>query len=352
MELKIELTTQPKAKPQGPLGFGRYFTDHMFLMNYTEGQGWHDARIVPYHSLSLDPAAMVLHYGQAIFEGMKAYRRPDGSIQFFRPKDNLRRYNKSADRLCIPNIDVDEVYGYLCRLIDIEKDWVPSGEGESLYIRPFAISTDPFLGVRVANEYLFAIILSPVANYYEEGIHPVRIFVENDYVRSVRGGMGFAKAAGNYACSLIADHTAKKYGCAQVLWLDGVHRKYIEEVGSMNILFVINGKLITPSLEGSILAGITRDSILKLAAHLGYECEERQISIEEVFAAHDNGTLTEVFGSGTAAVVSPVGALVWGDREITIGDGGIGPVTQRLYDELTGIQFGKKQDPMGWTMPL
>jgi len=349
MTLKVIKSENLKKKPEGPLGFGRHFTDHMFIMNYTAGKGWHDARIIPYEDLKLDPAAMVFHYGQAIFEGLKVYRRPeDGELQFFRIKDNLARFNRSADRLCIPNIDVDFVYDCIKELVTLEKDWVPSEYGQSLYVRPFAICTDPFLGVRVGDNYLFMVILSPVANYYAEGIHPVKILVENEYVRSVRGGMGFAKAAGNYACSLIADATAKKYGCAQVLWLDGVERKYIEEVGSMNILFVINDTLITPSLDGSILGGITRDSILKLAASMGMKVEERKISIQEVIEAHANGTLQEVFGSGTAAVVSPVGTLVWDGKEYTIADGGIGKVTQKLYDELLGIQYGTKADPFNW----
>lgn len=352
MTLKIIASENTKKKPEGPLGFGRYFTDHMFMMNYKEGKGWHDARIVPYQPLCLDPAAMVFHYGQAIFEGLKVYRNPDGELQFFRIMDNLNRFNRSADRLCIPNIDTEFVLGCIKQLVELDKAWVPTEYGQSLYVRPFAIAADPFLGVKVAESYIFMVILSPVANYYAEGIHPVKILVENEYVRSVRGGMGFAKAAGNYACSLIADATAKKYGCSQVLWLDGVERKYIEEVGSMNILFVIDGKLVTPSLDGSILAGITRDSILKLASSMGIPVEERKISIQEVAEAHAKGTLSEVFGAGTAAVVSPVGTLIWEGKEYTIGDGGIGPVTQKLYDELTGIQYGIKPDPMGWITKL
>lgn len=354
MELTIQKATALKEKPQDEsnLGFGQIFTDHMFMMNYTEGQGWHDARIVPYGDFALDPAAMVLHYGQAIFEGMKAYRNPDGNIQLFRPMDNLRRFNRSAERLCIPAIDCDFVLDALRQLIRMEQDWVPHTAGTSLYIRPFAVATDAHLGVHVAHNYIFAIILSPVGAYYAEGLKPVRIFVENEYVRSVRGGMGFAKAAGNYACSLIADHEAQKKGCAQVLWLDGVERKYIEEVGSMNIMFKIGGKIVTPPLRGSILAGITRDSVLKLAKQLGIEAEERPISIQEVFDAHANGTLEEVFGTGTAAVISPVGALIWGDREIVINNNEIGPTTQLLYNTLTGIQYGTVEDKQNWVLPL
>lgn len=354
MELTIQKAAKLKDKPQdeSKLGFGTLFTDHMFLMNYTEGQGWHDARILPYADFSLNPAAMVLHYGQAIFEGMKAYRNPDGGVQLFRPMDNLKRFNRSAERLCIPAIDCDFVLDALKTLVELEKDWVPHSQGTSLYIRPFAVATDPHLGVHVSNTYLFAIILSPVGAYYAEGLKPVKIFVENEYVRSVRGGMGFAKAAGNYACSLIADHEAQKKGCAQVLWLDGVERRYIEEVGSMNIMFKLGGKIVTPPLRGSILAGITRDSVLKLARQLGLETEERPISIDEVFAAYENGTLEEVFGTGTAAVISPVGGLIWGDREIVINHNEIGPTAQLLYNTLTGIQYGTVEDKQSWVLPL
>ncbi|MBQ9988324.1 MAG: branched-chain amino acid aminotransferase [Clostridia bacterium] len=353
MALRIELTNNPKAKPdESALGFGKYFTDHMFIMDYTEGIGWHDERIVPFGPLAMSPAAMVLHYGQAIFEGLKAYRRPDGKIQLFRPMENLNRFNRSADRLCIPRIDTEMVFNCLTKLLEIEADWVPHSAGTSLYIRPFAVAMDPVLGVHVANTYHFMIILSPVGNYYAEGLKPVRILVEDEYVRAVRGGMGFAKAAGNYAVSLIADHTAKAHGCAQVLWLDGVERKYIEEVGSMNIFFKINGQLITPALQGSILGGITRKSVLELAGKMGFDAVERQISIDEVLQAHADGTLEEVFGTGTAAVISPVGHLVIGDKEYRIADGEMGPCASAIYDKLTGIQFGKLEDEMDWTVVL
>lgn len=354
MQLTIQKTQCPKAKPQdeSKLGFGRLFTDHMFMMNYTEGQGWHDARIVPYGAFDMDPAAMVLHYGQAIFEGMKAYRRPDGQIQLFRPMENLRRFNRSAARLCIPAIDEEAVFGYLQELIKLEQDWVPHSEGTSLYIRPTAVAMDPQLGVHVSKTYVFFIILSPVGAYYAEGLKPVKILVEDEYVRSVRGGMGFAKAAGNYACSLIADSTAQAHGCAQVLWLDGVERKYIEEVGSMNIFFKIGGKLITPPLGGSILGGITRKSVLELAPKLGYEVCEDRLSIQDIFEAQQNGTLEEVFGTGTAAVISPVGGLVWEDKEIAINGGEMGPCAEAIYNALTGIQFGTQPDSMGWTVVL
>ena len=354
MELTVEKTSCPKPKPQdeSKLGFGKIFTDHMFLMNYTEGRGWHDARIVPYAPFSMDPASMVLHYGQAIFEGLKAYRKPDGTVQLFRPMENLLRFNRSARRLCIPEIDVDFVYECMKTLLKMEEDWVPKSPGTTLYIRPFAIATEAALGVHVAESFLFSIILSPVGNYYAEGLKPVKILVENEYVRAVRGGMGFAKAAGNYAVSLIADHTAHESGCAQVLWLDGVERKYVEEVGSMNIFFKIGGKLVTPALQGSILGGITRMSVLELAPTLGCEVEERPITIDEVYAAYKDGTLEEVFGSGTAAVISPVGALIWKDEEIQVADGQMGPCAGSIYKKLTDIQFGLCPDDMGWTVAL
>ncbi len=354
MQLTIQKANQLKDKPEdeSKLGFGEIFTDHMFLMNYTEPVGWHDPRIIPFSDFSIHPAAMVLHYGQAIFEGLKAYHTPRGTLQLFRPMANLERFNRSAQRLCLPAIDCEFVLDCLQQLIVLEKDWVPHTPGTSLYVRPFAFATDAHLGVHVSHTYTFCIILSPVSAYYAEGLKPVRIFVENEYVRSVRGGMGFAKAAGNYACSLIADHEAQKKGCAQVLWLDGVERKYIEEVGSMNIFFKIGGTLVTPPLRGSILGGITRDSVLKLAKQLGMPVEERLLSIDEVFEAHEKGTLEEVFGTGTAAVISPVGGLIWGDREIEINHNEMGPAAATLYETLTGIQYGTVDDLQGWVYPL
>ena len=354
MDLKILKTQNPKAKPmnENELGFGRIFTDHMFIMEYTEGIGWHDARIQPYQNLALDPAAMVLHYGQAIFEGLKAYRNPADKIQLFRPMDNMARFNRSAARLCIPDIDEAFVLDALKQLIALDIDWVPKSPGTSLYIRPTGVSSDPFLGVRVSNNYLFYILLSPVGNYYAEGLKPVKILVENQYVRAVRGGMGYAKAAGNYACSLIADATAKKHGCAQVLWLDGVERRYVEEVGSMNIFFKIDGELITPPLEGSILGGITRDSIIQLARKKGMAVSERRLAIEDIIAAQQSGKLEEIFGTGTAAVISPVGSLVYGEDTYQVADGQMGAAALDLYDTLTGIQTGRLPDDMGWILPL
>ena len=345
-------TLKQKPTDESRLGFGSIFTDYMFCMNYDEGQGWHDPRVEPVHEISLHPSAMVFHYGQEIFEGLKAYRRADGGINLFRPTANFERMNKSAERLSIPHFDVDVVLEGLLKLVEIEKDWVPHTPGTSLYIRPTIIATEPQLGVHASKSYLFYIILSPSGSYYAQGLEPVGIYVEDKYVRAVRGGVGFTKTGGNYAASIKAGEIAHERGYAQVLWLDGVEQKYVEEVGSMNMMFKIGGKVITPMLNGSILAGITRDSILKLAAKMGIPTEERRLAIAEVFEAADNGTLEEAFGTGTAAVVSPVGELMWGDRKIIISDGKIGELTQKLYDTLTGIQYGRIPDEMGWIVKV
>ena len=354
MDIKITKTTSPKAKPQKgeKLGFGKIFTDHMFMMNYTEGKGWHDARIVPYGNISLDPSAMVFHYGQEMFEGLKAYRGADDKIYLFRPDMNAKRANASNERLCIPEIPEEMFVEAVKAVVDVDRDWVPSEEGTSLYIRPFVIATDEFLGVAPSKTYLFIVILSPSGAYYESGLAPVGIWIEDDYVRAVKGGMGFAKTGGNYAASLIAQVKAHDSGYSQVLWLDGVERKYIEEVGAMNIFFKIGGKVVTPMLNGSILPGITRNSIIHVCKSWGYEVEERRISVDELVAAAKDGTLEEVWGTGTAAVVSPVGKLRYVDDVMTIGDGGIGELTQKLYDELTGIQWGKREDPYGWRVTV
>lgn len=349
--IKVELTSTPKKKPvdQTKLSFGNVFTDHMFLMNYDTGEGWHNPRIVPYGPLQLDPAAMILHYGQEVFEGMKAYKTKDGRILLFRPDQNFKRMNISNERLCIPPIDEKFAVEALTKLIDVEKDWIPSIENTSLYIRPFIIATDPHLGVHPANHFLFIIILSPVGAYYPEGINPVKIYVETKYVRAVVGGMGFTKTAGNYAASLKAQDEAEKQQYTQVLWLDGVERKYIEEVGTMNVFFKINGEIVTPVLQGSILGGITRKSSIELLKSWGMAVSERRISIQEIEQAADAGILEEAFGTGTAAVISPIGELKMGDKKMIINNGKIGSVSQRLYDELTGIQWGKLEDKMGWT---
>ncbi len=354
MEIKVTKTTAPKAKPQKgeKLGFGHIFTDHMFIMNYTEGKGWHDARIEPYSNISLDPSAMVFHYGQEMFEGLKAYRGEDDTVYLFRPDMNAKRANASNARLCIPEIPEDIFVDAVKALVDIDRDWVPSDEGTSLYIRPFVIATDEFLGVAPSKTYLFIVILSPSGAYYESGLAPVGIWIEDEYVRAVKGGMGFAKTGGNYAASLAAQVKAHEEGYSQVLWLDGVERKYIEEVGAMNIFFKISGKVVTPMINGSILPGITRNSIIQVCKSWGYEVEERRISVDELVSAAKDGTLEEVWGTGTAAVVSPVGKLRYVDDVMNIGGGGIGELTQKLYDELTGIQWGKKDDPFGWRVEV
>ena len=353
-EIRVEKTTAPKAKPTdaAKLGFGNSFTDHRFIRYSDEGEGWHDPRIVPYGPLALDPAAMCLHYGQEVFEGMKAYRTPEGRVVLFRPEKNMARLNLSNDRLCIPLID--EAFGVeaVKKLVELDQDWIPSGEGTALYIRPFIISVDPHVGVHPAHHLLFIVILSPVGAYYPEGINPVKIYVERNYVRAVKGGMGFTKTAGNYAASLKAQDEAEKQGYTQVLWLDGVERKYIEEVGTMNIFFKINGEIVTPALQGSILGGITRMSCIELLRSWGYTVTERQLALAEVEEAAHNGTLEEAFGTGTAAVISPVGELKIDEEKIIINQNQIGPVAQKLYDTLTGIQNGRVPDPYGWVVPV
>lgn len=353
-EIKIQKTTHPKPKPdQNNLGFGNYYTDHMFILDYTEGKGWHDPRVVPYAPLELDPATMVLHYAQAAFEGLKAYRTPDGRILLFRPYDNARRMNSSNERLCMPTIDPEFFVKAIKTVVEVDKDWIPSAEGTSLYIRPFTFATEPHLGVHPSHTYKFMIILSPVGAYYPEGIDPVKIYVEQNYVRAVKGGLGFTKAAANYAASLKAQQEAEEKGYTQVLWLDGVEKKYIDEVGTMNVFFIIDGEVITPTLEGgSLLPGHTRDSAVQLLKHWGMKVSERRLSIDEVYSASAAGKLEEAFGTGTAAVISPIGELNWDGNVIAINDGKTGPVATRIYDTLTGIQWGKIPDPFGWTMEI
>lgn len=353
-EITIERTQHPKQKPtdQTRLGFGNYYTDHMFLMNYDEGKGWHDPRIVPYGPIELDPAAMCLHYGQEVFEGLKAYRTEDGRILLFRPDRNMARLNSSNERLCIPAIDEAFAVEAIKKLVSVDQDWIPTAEGTSLYIRPFIFATEAQVGVHPAQELLFAIILYPVGAYYPEGLNPVKIYVEDKYVRAVRGGMGYTKTGGNYAASLKAQDEAEKVGYTQVLWLDGVERKYIEEVGTMNVFFVIDDEIVTPELQGSILPGVTRMSCIELLKKQGYKVSERRLSIEEVAEAADAGKLKEAFGSGTAAVISPIGELKWDEKVMTINNGEIGTISQHLYDTLTGIQWGKLPDPYGWTVEV
>ncbi|NLO84019.1 MAG: branched-chain amino acid aminotransferase [Clostridiales bacterium] len=355
MNVQMTLSNSLKAKPtdESKLGFGQIFTDHMLMINYTEGQGWHDARVVPYQNLSLDPSCQVLHYGQEIFEGLKCYRTENGEFNLFRPTENFNRMKRSAERIGMAQLPVEEAMEGLLALLSADKEWTPHQEGTSLYIRPTMIATDAFLGVSASKTYLFYIILSPSGAYYASGLAPVGIYVEDELVRAVRGGVGFAKTGGNYAASILASVNAKKNGYAQVLWLDGVQQRYIEEVGAMNMMFVYEGKrIVTPALNGSILPGITRDSVLKLGAKLGYEVEETHMDINDVIADIKSGKLTEAFGTGTAAVVSPVDKICFKGEEIAIGKGGIGEVTQKLYDTLTGIQFGTTEDTMDWIVKV
>ncbi len=347
--INVTLTKNPKAKPaDGKLGFGKYFTDHMFVMNYDKGKGWHSARIEPYAPISIEPSALVFHYSQTIFEGLKAFKDDGGNITLFRPRDNFERMNRSANRLCIPQFNIDTVMEGLDKLVRTDKEWIPKSEGTSLYIRPFIIAVDPFLGVKVADSYIFFIILSPVAAYYSHGFAPVSLYVENFYTRASEGGTGEAKCGGNYAASLIAGNKAKELGYDQVLWLDAKNKKFIEEVGSMNMFVVIGGEVLTSSLDGTVLNGITRNSIIKLLKDSGYKVTERKISIEEIIKAQESGKLDEAFGTGTAAVVSPVGKLSFNGKDYTVGDGNTGKITAMLYDKLTGIQKGKYPDKFGW----
>ncbi len=353
MQLKIKNADTLKEKPEDTkLGFGTLFTDHMFNMDYNPDQGWHNPRIEPYQPILMDPATAVLHYGQAVFEGLKAYRTDSGKIQLFRPKDNFSRMNRSCRLVCIPKFDEALALDSLKELLKLEERWVPSLFETSLYIRPTVIATDPFLGVRESFTYRYFVILSPVGVYYPEGFNPIKIWVTHDHVRAVSGGVGEAKTPANYAASLYAGAQAHKKGYTQVLWLDGIERKYLEEVGSMNIFFVIDDEIITPKLQGSILPGITRDSVIKLAKHWNLKLSERRISIDELISAHGTGNLQEIFGSGTAAVISPVGEIKYGEQNLIIGDGKVGPISTRLYKALTDIQYGKSEDPMGWVEPV
>lgn len=353
MDIRITKTAAPAARPDaGTLGFGKYFTDHMFMMDYDAGQGWHDARIVPFAPLTLTPAAAVFHYGAEVFEGLKAYRTADGNVQLFRPIDNMRRMNDSAERIGLPQFDEQDGMQALLALVDLDRDWVPAADGTSLYLRPFLIATDPSLGIHTIEHALFCIIASPSGSYYKEGINPVRIMIETADVRAVRGGTGYAKCGGNYAAANRAGARAEQLGYSQVLWLDGVERKYVEEVGSMNVMFKIAGTVVTPKLTGSVLPGITRRSCIQLLQDWGVPVEERLLPVDELMDALQACTLEEAFGCGTAAVVSPIGELRYGDVQMQVGGGRIGALTQRLYDELTGIQYGRRPDPHGWVCPV
>ncbi len=353
MNITVTKTTNPKEKPQMEnLPFGKYFSDHMFMMNYDEGQGWHDPRIVPYAPLELDPSAMVFHYAQEVFEGLKAYKDKQGHVRLFRPDKNFARLNVSNERLAIPQIDEELCLEGLKQLVELDRDWIPEQAGASLYIRPFIIATDPYLGVRPSESYLFLIICSPSGLYYPEGLAPVKIYVEDSYVRAVRGGTGFTKTGGNYAGSIRAQVIAHEKGYSQVLWLDGVEQKYIEEVGSMNIFFKIDGEVVTPALNGSILSGITRMSTIELLKKWGVPVSEKRISIQEVADAYDAGKLEECFGTGTAAIISPVGELRWEDKVMHINNNQIGEVTHRIFNAITDIQTGDAEDEMNWVVKV
>ncbi len=348
-KISIQRTDHPKAKPdQSNLGFGQYFSDHMYILDYSKDKGWHDARIVPYGPLAMDPSTMVFHYGQAIFEGLKAYKSKEGKVFLFRPEMNMKRINNSNARMSIPQIDEEFAVEAVKTLVQVDRDWIPSEPGTSLYVRPFIIATDPYLGVRASNTYKFIIILSPSGAYYPTGINPVKILIENEYVRAVRGGTGFAKTPANYAASLKAQDVAHDKGYVQVLWLDGVERKYIEEVGAMNVFFKIGDEVITPSLDGSILPGITRDSAIHLLKSWGMKVVERKLAVQELFDAHAEGKLVEAFGTGTAAVISPIGELNWDNKVIQLTGGKIGELSAKLYETITGIQNGVIKDEFGW----
>ncbi len=349
----VNKTTNPKKKPdQEHLEFGTLFTDHMFEMTYDTDKGWHDGKVIPYGPIHLEPSAMVLHYGQEMFEGLKAYKAVDGRILLFRPEKNAERTNATNERMCMPQMDTSLMVEAIKKIVKVEQDWIPEAEGTSLYIRPFIIATDPYLGVRPSKTYKFYIILSPVGAYYKGGLSPTKIFVEDEYVRAVSGGTGFAKVGGNYAASLKAQVKANEKGYNQVLWLDGVERKYVEEIGTSNAFFKIDGEVITSPLTGSILPGITRNSVIHLLKHWGIKITEKRFTIQEVYEAHEAAKLEEVFATGTAAVISPVGELCWKERIITINNNEIGEVSQRVYDTITGIQTGKIDDAFGWTVEV
>ena len=350
--MKFPVTKNPNPgtmPPADKLGFGSVFSDHMFIMDYSGKEGWHDPRIVPFGPLSLSPAASVFHYAGEVFEGLKAYRRKDGKVQLFRHDANVERLNNSAERIGLPLVPADIAMAAIEQLVEVDQAWVPSAPGTSLYIRPFLFSTDPELSLHGVHQAMFVIILSPSGSYYAEGLNPVKIMLETEDVRAVRGGTGYSKCGGNYAASNRAGDRAMEKGYSQVLWLDGVERKYVEEVGAMNVMFKIDGKVVTPALTGSILPGITRRSCIQMLKSWGVEVEERLVSIDELVEAAQNGKLEEAWGTGTAAVISPIGELCYKDVKYTVNDFKIGPTAQKLYDELTGLQWGDKPDPFGWT---
>ncbi len=351
--MNIEIKLLPEGKrgclpPIERLVFGRIFTDHMFYMEYDEGVGWHSACIKPYEKICLNPAAVVFHYSQTIFEGLKAYYGVDGKIRLFRPEENMARLNRSARRMCMPEIDEEFVLEAIKKLVSIERAWIPKEKGSALYIRPLMMGVEEFLGVKPSDKYIFFVILCPVGAYYKEGFNPIKIYITDKYVRAVPGGVGDVKTGGNYAASLFASEEAKKLGYTQVLWLDAIEHRYVEEVGTMNIFFYFEDELVTPELTGSILPGITRDSVLRMTRDWGLKVRERRISIDEVIDGIKTGRLKECFGTGTAAVISPVGWLAYKGEEVIINNGETGPLAKRLFNELTGIQYGERPDPYGW----
>lgn len=352
MKISILQSPQPKPFPDvSELGFGRHFADHMFLMNYNSEQGWHNPRIEPYGAFNLDPANLTLHYGQSIFEGLKAFRWGDGSVNLFRAKDHIARFSRSAQRLCMPAFDEALVLEGMKKLVEIDSSWVPAQHGTALYLRPTMIATDDALGVRPSNTYVLYIIGSPVGSYYTKGLAPTRILVEERYSRAVAGGLGEAKTSANYAASLLAAQEAKALGFDQVLWLDSKTHRYAEEVGTMNIFFVIDGVLVTPPLGGTILDGITRRTVIALAKEWGIPLEERPVAMDEIAEANQAGRLQEVFGSGTAAVISPVGELFYKEQPITITEPE-NSLRERFYKAITGIQYGEIPDNHGWIIPV
>ncbi len=355
--MDIAITKSPTAgtrpKPaDADLGFGQILTDHMFLMDYSTERGWHSPRIEPYHDLTLDPVAIVLHYNQQVFEGLKAYHLPDGGIGLFRPDKNVERMNASTERMVMPSFDAETFLAAVKELVVLDRYWLPTSEGTAIYVRPTMIATEAALGVQPSATYLFFIVLSPVGPYYKEGFNPTRIFVSDEYIRAARGGVGNAKTSGNYGPTLYVSEEAKERGYTQVLWLDAVERKYVEEVGTSNIFFVIDDELVTPSLSGSILSGVTRDSVMHVARSWDIEVTERRVSMEEVAEGCRSGRITEAFATGTAAVVSPIGEIGYMGEDIPVGEGETGPLARRLYDEIVGIQYGYKDDPFGWRVRI
>ncbi|MBE6020940.1 MAG: branched-chain amino acid aminotransferase [Firmicutes bacterium] len=350
-QFSVTKTKVPKNKPNpDTLGFGEVFTDHMFLMDYNESEGWHNGRVVPYAPLELDPAALVLHYGQEMFEGLKAYKNPEGKVVLFRPEKNAERTNNTNKRMCMPEIDPELYVEAIKAVVAIDQEWIPEKEGTALYIRPFIIATEPCLSVRPSKEFLFAVILSPVGPYYKEGMAPTKIYVEQNFIRSVKGGTGFAKIGGNYAGAMLSQEVAHEEGYSQVLWLDGIEKKYVEEIGTSNAFFVVDNEIITAPLEGTILPGITRDSVINVLKDWGYNVREERLAISDLWEYYKEGRVQEIFASGTAAVISPVGELKWNDHVMIINNGEIGEISQKLYDEITGIQLGKREDKFGWVV--